>query len=208
MTGDFKAFLERFFSSIGRGDSDFLRGVYLDWFESSGAMPDREFGEFLDAAMPDLRDMLGSSLAGEECFGDFCIAHMKGADGSAFSLAFRRKGSSFVFFNERSGFASFRKAYALNYALDGGRLRVLFNGKRSPIIYEIGSTGFVTLINSALKPGANEMTLEPAVAGAKVKASIRISSGTEGDIMDSAQGDALSYDGVVGGPVTLKFLAE
>jgi hypothetical protein len=45
-------------------------------------------------------------------------------------------------------------------------------------------------------------------AGASVKASIRISSGIEGEIMETTQGDVLSWDGNVSAPVTLKFEAK
>jgi hypothetical protein len=208
MAGTFKEFIARLFKAIKDGDAAFLKTVYLDWFESSAVMPDRGFGDFIAAALPDLRRLPELRLAREEVFDDYCIAHLLNKDGSETTLTFKKKGDSYVFFNERSGFASFKKVYALNYSLDGGKLRILFNGKRSPVVHEIGSFGFVTFINSALKPGANEITLEPADAGASVKASIRVSSGTEGEIMESAQGNVLSWDGTVSGPVMLKFNAE
>ncbi len=208
MAESFKAFIARLFKAIKNGDTAVLKAVYLDWFESSAVMPDRGFEDFIAAALPDLRQLPANKLASEESFDDFCIAHFKGRDGSELSLTFRKKGDSFIFFNERSGFAAFSKVYALNYVLDGGKLRVLFNGKRSPIIHEIESSGFVSFINSALKVGANEITLEPVEAGKSVKASIRISSGAEGEIMESAAGDVLSWDGNVSAPVTLKFDAK
>ena len=208
MAESFRAFIARLFKAIKNGDVAVLRTVYLDWFESSAVMPDRSFDDFIAAALPDLGRLPENRLVREECFDDFCIAHFKGKDGSDMTLTFRKKGDSFIFFNERSGFAAFKKVYALNYVLDGGKLRMLFNGKRSPIVHEVESFGFVTFINSALKVGANEITLEPVDAGASVKASIRISSGPEGDIMESAAGDVLSWDGEVGKAVSLKFDAE
>jgi len=208
MAESFKAFIARLFKAIKGGDVAALKTVYLDWFESSAVMPDRGFEDFIAAALPDLRKLPENKLASEECFDDFCIAHFNGKDGSDNTLTFKKKGDSFIFFNERSGFAAFGKVYALNYVLDGGKLRMLFNGKRSPIIHEIESSGFVSFINSALKVGANEITLEPVEADKSVKASIRISSGVEGDIMDSAAGDVLAWDGIVSAPVTLKFEAK
>ncbi|MFH0884267.1 MAG: hypothetical protein V1861_00995 [Candidatus Micrarchaeota archaeon] len=208
MADSFTDFMARFFKAIEGEDAVFLKAVYLDWFESSGVMKGGRFGDFLAAAMPDLKGMAGSRLAGEECFDDFCIAYLKGADGSEFSLTFRKKDDSYIFFNERSGFAGFKKVYALGYALEGGRLRILFNGKRAPIVHEIESSGAVSFINSALKLGANEITLEPVVAGERINATIRISSGAEGGVMNSAQGDVLSWDGEVSKPVILKFDAE
>jgi len=208
MAGTFKEFMAVFFKAVGSGDKAFLKAVYLDWFESSGLMKGAKFEDFLAAAMPDLKGLAGCKLVREECFDDFCIAHLKNTDGSEFEYAFRKKNDSYAYFNERSGFTRFKKVYALGYFVEGGTLRILFNGKRSPIISEINSSGAVSFINSALKIGANEMTLEPAVSGARVKASIRISSDIEGGIINSAQGDVLSWDGEVAGPVTLKFNAD
>jgi len=205
MAGAFKEFVSALFRAIGSEDKTFLKAAYLDWFESSGLMKGAKFEDFLDAAMPELKALVGCRLVREECFDDFCIAHLKNADGPEFEYAFRKKGDSYAYFNERSGFARFRKVYALGYFVEGGRLRVLFNGKRFPVVYEIGSSGAVSLINSALKVGANEITLEPAQAGTKVRASIRISSEVEGGIINSAQGDVLSWDGELEGKVALKF---
>ncbi len=208
MAESFKEFMGRFLKAINEGDAEFLKAVYLDWFQSSGVMKGGRFEDFLAAALPDLKGMAGSRLEGEESFGDFHIALLRDEDGSESSLAFREKGGSFVFFNERSGFAAFKKVYALGYAIEGGRLRVLFNGKRFPLMYEIGSSGAVSLINCALVPGGNELTIEPALPGASITASIRISSAPEGGIINSAQGDVLSWDGPVSGPVKLKFAAD
>ncbi len=206
MTGEFKAFMARYFKALKESDLAFLKGVYLDWFGSSKVMPDRSVDEFLQAAMLSLKDMAGGKLAGSECFDDFCIAHCAGKDGP-FDLTFRKKGDSYAFFNERSGFAAFSKVYALNYSIDGGKLRILFNGKRSPVVYEIEGSGFVTLINSALKAGENEITLEPIDAGRKVKASVQVSSGVEGSVMETTQGDVLNWSGTVEKPVKVKFAA-
>lgn len=208
MADAFSQFMADFFKALKGWDVRFLTGVYSDWFESSGVMPDRKIGEFLSAAKLDLTGMAGSKMAGSECFDDFCIAACKGKDGSEFSLTFKKKGDSFVFFNERSGFAQFGKVYALGYAVDGGKIRIRFNGKRSPLIYEMETSGAVSFINSALKNGENEITLEPAAAGSKARVSIRISSAAEGGIINSSQGDVLAWDVEVADTVSRKFFAE
>lgn len=207
MADEFSQFMARFFKALGSYDVPFLKEVYGDWFESSGIMPDRKIEEFLAAAKLDLSSMAGSRLAGNECFGGYCIAKCRGADGAEFELTFMKKGGTFVFFNERSGFAQFKKVYALGYAVDGGKIRMLFNGNRSPLVYEIATSGAVSFINSALRPGENELTLEPVAAGSKAHVSIRISSAAEGGIINSSQGDVLAWDGEVGTRITLRFNA-
>lgn len=206
MDGAFKDFMGRFFKAVRESDAGFLKGVYSDWFASSEVMPGAPFEAFLEAAMPDLKGVAECTLAGDECFGDFCVAKLRGPDNSESSISFRRKGDSFVFFNARSGYASFKRAYALGYSVEGGGVRILFNGRRHPDVYEIRSSGAVSLINSALVPGDNEITLEPLGGG--VRASIRVSSAEKDGVINSAQGDALSWDGEVAGPVTLRFRAE
>jgi hypothetical protein len=142
-----------------------------------------------------------------ECFGDFCIARMKDSDGSQYSLTFMKKGGSWIYFNERTNFSLFKKIYALGYVVDGQeRLGILFNGKRSPVLAEIGSSGFVSLINAALRPGDNEITILPGKSPARV--TIRISSAKSGDVINSAQGDVLSWEGIVKEPVKLNFRAD
>src|SRR5512143_1364807 len=144
---EFAEFMRRFIEAVGKGDSAFLEAVYRDWFGSSGVMPGASVGDFLKAARGDLAGIGKSSLAGTECFGDFCVASLKDADGSEFSLAFRKKGGSWAFFNERTNLASFKKIYAIGWLVEGeGRLAVLFGGKEYPVLRDIGSSGFVSMI--------------------------------------------------------------
>ncbi len=204
---EFEDFIRRFIEAIRKGDTVFLEGVYQDWFSSSGIMPGASVDDFLRMARSDLEPVGMSSFMGSECFGGFCVAQMKGADGSVFSLCFRKKGNSWEFFNERTGLSSFKKIYAMGYLVEGeGRLSVRFNGAESPVLRDIGSSGFVSMINSALRVGKNELAL--VNSGKPVRVSIRISSGKEGTVMDSTQGDVLSWEGVVDKAASLGFSAE
>lgn len=204
---EFAEFVRRFIEAAEKRDSAFLEGVYKGWLSSSGVMPGASVGDFLKAASDGLEGIGKSELEKAECFGDFCVAEMRGADGSVFSLAFRKKADSWEFFNERTNLSSFKKIYAIGYLVDGeGRLAVRFNGVESPVLRDIGSSGFASMINAALKVGRNE--LELINSGKPVRATIRISSGTQGEIMDSAQGDVLAWEGVVEKGMKLGFTAE
>lgn len=201
---EFEAFITEYLRAVREDDASFLEKVYGAWLASSGAMPGSSVEDFLRMARSDLEPVGKSSFLGSECFGDFCVAQLKAADGPAFSLCFRKKGESWEFFNERTNLSSFKKIYAIGYLVEGeGRLAVRFNGAESPVLRDIRSSGFVSMINSALIAGKNELTL--LNSGKPARVSIRISSGRQGDVMDSAQGDVLIWEGVVDKAASLEF---
>ncbi|MFN7991544.1 MAG: hypothetical protein U0R44_05285 [Candidatus Micrarchaeia archaeon] len=205
---EFSGFMGLFQEAVRRKDMEFLGKAYGDWFSSSDIGQKGGLDGFLKAAFNDLEPIGRSRFERSECFGDFCIATMTGPDGSPFSLTFRKRGDSWIFFNERSGLGAFKKIYAFSYSVSGsGRLGILFNGSPSPILRDIGSSGFVSLINAALKKGDNELKVLPLGKG-DVEVSIAISSARAGEIIDTAQGDVLSWRGIVKEPVVLKFTAE
>ncbi|MFH1393503.1 MAG: hypothetical protein ABII71_02225 [Candidatus Micrarchaeota archaeon] len=204
----FEEFLKEYFKAIEAGDKEFVKKVYSDWLETSGMVPEDKMDFFLSAVFGDLKQMVGAKLVKTENIDDFNVAHYKDENGE-FTLSFMKKDGSWVFFNERSNFSLFKRAYAINYNVKGGRLRILFNGKRFPLISDIedGRNGVITLINCALKPGENEVILQ-SLDGTSLEVSLQISSGKVGEVMNSAQGDSLDYNGRVKEPVVLKFKAE
>jgi hypothetical protein len=203
----FADFFRDYLAAVKAGDMGFIRNVYSDWFASAG-MPGK-LDDFLKAGMPDLKKAAAGAYAKEECFGPFCIAHMKDASGE-YSLTFRKKGDSWIFYNERTNFSKFGNVYAISYSVKGaGRLRIYFNGKRSPFVSDIGAgtEGFVSLINSALSVGTNELTLD-SLDRVPLQVSIRVSSAKPGGVIDSAQGNVLIWEGKVEDPVSVSFTAE
>ncbi|MFH1684782.1 MAG: hypothetical protein ABH983_00595, partial [Candidatus Micrarchaeota archaeon] len=104
-------------------------------------------------------------------------------------------------------FTLFKQVYAIGYAIQGGSLRVLFNGKRNIVADKIQNSGFNSIINSALEIGENEITLE-SVDGTSLTVSLKISSAKPGDIVSTDQGNVLNWDGTVKEPVNLRFSAE
>jgi hypothetical protein len=205
MAATFEKFVREYFKAIRSEDLDFIKKVYADWLETSGAVPKGQEEQFLKAAFESLKPMANGKLDKTDEFGDFFVGHFKDPEGE-FSLTFRKMGDSWIFFNERSNYSRFKRVYAMNYNLSGGKVNVLFNGSRTPLIYEIQGSGFVSLINSVLVPGENEITLEPA--GGEVSGSLQISSAKEGEILDSAQGDVLNWEGVLKERASLKFKIE
>ena len=205
MATDFEEFIGKYFEAIKNEDLGFVKKVYSDWLETSGAVPRGQEEQFLKAAFESLKPMIGGRLEKTEEMGNFIIGHFKSDEGG-FSLTFKKEGDAYIFFNERSNFSKFKKVYAMNYNISGGGVRVLFNGSRTPVIEKISGSGFVSLINSVLEPGPNEITLEPA--GGEMECSLQISSAKEGEILDTAQGDVLNWEGVLARPVTLKFRVE
>ncbi|MCI0527917.1 MAG: hypothetical protein L0Y56_10820 [Nitrospira sp.] len=204
---EFKVFIGKFAEALAKKDEAFMKEIYADIL-ASGIVPEDQKPDFFTMVFSVLENVKNLPLESTECFGDFCIAHFKGEDDSKLSFTFMKKGSSWVLFSERMNFSSFRKAYAINYVVDGeDRLKVLFNGKETPVLRDIGSSGVVTLINSALNVGENELTITPP-QGKSIKVTIRISSGMEGEPMNSAQGDVLSWEGTVSEPQKLKFRAD
>jgi hypothetical protein len=206
---DFKVFLDAFFAAIKGEDKGFMRGVYQDWFESSGVVPKEQEDYFYDAMFGDLKQLPECSLTGTESIDEFDIARLKAPDGSEATLVFMRKGDSWIYFDARTNLTLFKKVYAINYNVKGGRLRILFNGKRSPVVGDIeaGRNGFISMINSALEIGENEITLQP-LDGKPVEVSLQISSAKTGEILDTGQGDVLNWNGTVEEPARLSFNAE
>jgi hypothetical protein len=200
---DFDAFFKEFMGAIKSGDRQFIRKVYSE-FDIEKEMSEEQFFRIISQMIGPLADRKPDSV---ESFDDFYIMHFR-EEGGELNLTFMKKGDSFVMYNEKANYSRFKKVYRIGYAIEGGgSVAIFFNGKRFPFLREIGASGFVSLINSALVAGENELTLIPPEKG-QAKVSISISSAKEGDIMDSAQGDVLSWEGEVKEPVKLKFRAE
>lgn len=211
MAGTFEQFFADFIAAIKRKDRDFMKAVYADWLETSGVVPKDKLEYFFSEMFNELADVAACTLDRSETMGEFVIAHLKDRGGADSQMFFRKKGGSWSFFNERINYSLFKRAYAINYEVEGeGSLRFLFNGKRSPAVPDVpgGRSGFISLINSMLVAGKNELTLQPMGTRGQLKASIRVSSGSMGDVMDSAQGDVLSWDGTLNVAVKFKFDAE
>lgn len=205
MAADFEQFIAEYFDAIRNEDTGFIKKVYSEWLETSGAVPAGQQEQFLKAAFESLKPMVNGKLEKTEEMENFTVGHFKSDEGE-FSLTFKKKEGTYIFFNERSNYSKFSKVYAMNYNLSGGKVRVLFNGSRTPLIGEIENSGFVSLINSVLEPGENGITLQPV--DGQVECSVQISSAKEGEILDSAQGDVLNWEGILKEPVSLKFNVE
>ncbi len=206
---EFDDFIKGYLRAIKEGDEGFLKEVYEEWFLTSGAGGGMALEGFIKAALPELRELEHCRLEAKECFDDFCIARLKGPFGLERSIWFRRRGERWRYFDERSGLARFRKVYAIAYHVQGkGGLRILFGGRRAPAVGDIegDTTGFISMINSALEKGENELTLQPL--GGEIEVSVRISSGEPGEVMDTSAGDSLSWKGILKGPLKLRFSAD
>ncbi len=206
MSSNFEEFLTEYFNAIKNDDLEALGKIYGDWLETSGEVPEEQKGEFTKMIIGDLKQLADLKIDRTEEIGDFDKVYMKIDDGE-FSLTFKKKGDSWIFFNEKSNFSLFKQIYAIGYAIQGGALRVLFNGKRNPTVGEIQNSGFNSIINSALEIGENEITLE-SVEGTSLTVSLKISSAKSGEIISTDQGNVLNWEGTVKEPVSLKFTAE
>lgn len=204
--GSFEDFLNEFFNAAKSDNFDFINKVYADLVETSGEVPPEQKGEFAKMIMGDLKQLAELKVDRIEEIGDYPVAYMKVPDGE-FSVTFMKKGDSWVFFNEKMNFTKFKKVYAIGYQVDGGALRVLFNGKRTPLADKIQNSGFNSIINSGLNVGENELTLE-SIDGAELKVSLQISSAKEGEIVTTSDGNVLKWEGAVKEPVKLQFSAE
>ncbi len=201
---EFDDFIKRYMGALDKGDRRFLKGVYAEWSRTSGGSGS------LKALLEETRAGLENSRVDrKDCFGDFCVVRMRGPYGLERSLTFRRSGKGWSYFDERSGLAAFRKVYSISYEVRGkSGLRMLFGGQRAPVMEDIeGDTdGYVSIINSALRKGENEISLIP-LAG-RVDAWVKISSCRRGGTMDLSAGDALSWRGTIDGPYSLRFRAD
>lgn len=202
----FEKFFSDFVSAIKGRDSKFLSGVYSSWLESSGVVPPGERKALLESLPSQLAMIASARLKAIEEYDGFHVALLD-ADGSEISMAFTGKGGLFEYFDAQSNLASFKMIYAIGYIVEGGRLRVLINGKRNPFVGDIGDSGFVSLINSALKSGKNEMALQ-ALTDSPIEASIKISSAPRGEILDTNSANVLDWKGTIKGRVSLEFSAE
>lgn len=196
-------------NAIDNEDVAFLKKVYMSWFKTSEILPLDQEEYFFSNIFVDLNSMKNSKLIGTETFDGFDIAHMKNQDESEYQLIFQKNGEDWIYFNERSNYSLFKNTYAINYNIEDGKLRILFNGTRSPIVTDIDSTsGLVSLINSSLKIGENEITLQ-SLDEIPIKVMISISNceKRKGAIM-TTNGNVLQWNGVVKEPVKLKFLVN
>jgi hypothetical protein len=200
---EFDEFMEKFSEAVGSKDREFIRQVYSG-FDIKAEMPEEQFFKMIFQM---LEPLAGRKPDDTEKFDDFYIAHFKEGDGQL-NMTFLKRGESFVMYNDKANYGEFQKAYAIGYSVTGdARLKVLFNGKRFPILRDMGESGFASMINSALVPGENEITLMPAESG-PVKATIKISSAMKDGVIDTTQGDVLVWEGEVKEPVKLRFRAE
>jgi len=206
MNSKFEEFLTGYFNAIKNDDLDYLGKVYQDWLDTSGEVPEEQKGQFTKMIIGDLKQLAELKIDRTEEIGDFDIVYMKIDDGE-FSLTFKKKEDSWVFFNEKSNFTLFKQVYAIGYAIQGGTVRVLFNGKRTIAADKIQNSGFNSIINSVLNVGENEMTLE-SVDGQEATVSLTISSAKPGEMISTDQGNVLKWEGKVKEPVSLKFTAE
>jgi hypothetical protein len=211
----FEDFFPRYLEAIRKRDIAFLKNVYLDLYETSGlaaGSAEEDDADKFFAMLPDMLKEFASpalKIGKIEQYDDFATVKMNSGD-SEIEAAFRKKGDSWSFFDGRIGYVSFKKTYALSYQVNGeGSIRVLINGKRNPFVGDITGMGFISLINSALKVGKNEMTLQP-LSAAPISARIQVSSAKSGEMLDTGQGDVLSWEGKIpgnGGKI-LSFNAE
>ena len=202
----FQDFLTEFFNAAKSDNFEFLNKAYSDLVETSGEVPEHQRGEFAKMIIGDLKQLAELKIDRIEEIGEYDIVYMKIPDGE-FSLAFKKKGDSWIFFNEKMNFTKFKQVYAIGYSVQGGSLRILFNGKRTPIADKVQNSGFNSIINSVLSIGENEMTME-SIDGAELSVKITISSAKEGDVVSTDEGNVLSWSGTVKEPVSLKFVAE
>jgi len=202
----FKKFLSDFFDAIRHKDAGFLKNVYSEWMENSGAVPDEEKEKLLASLPEQLATLASAKLKSIEEYDGYHIAKLD-SGGSEIEMVFAEKGGSYFYFNGQSNLKAFKKVYSIGYIVEGGRLRVIVNGKRNPFIGDIGDSGFASPINSALKKGSNEITLQ-ALSDAPIEASIKISSAKRGEIVDTNQADVLDWKGTIKGSASLKFDAE
>ena len=202
----FQDFLTEFFNAAKSDNFEFLNKVYADILETSGEVPEDQRGEFTKMIIGDLKQLAELKIDRIEEIGEYSIVYMKIPDGE-FSLAFKKKGDSWIFFNEKMNYTRFKQVYAIGYSVQGGSLRILFNGKRTPIADKVQNSGFNSIINSVLNVGENEMTIE-SIDGAELSVKLTISSAKEGDVVSTDEGNVLSWSGTVKEPVSLKFVAE
>lgn len=202
----FQDFLTEFFNAAKSDNFEFLNKAYSDLVETSGEVPEHQRGEFAKMIIGDLKQLAELKIDRIEEIGEYSIVYMKIPDGE-FSLAFKKKGDSWIFFNEKMNYTRFKQVYAIGYSVQGGSLRILFNGKRTPIADKVQNSGFNSIINSVLNVGENEMTIE-SIDGAELSVNLTISSAKEGDVVSTDEGNVLSWSGTVKEPVSLKFVAE
>lgn len=202
----FQDFLTEFFNAAKSDNFEFLNKAYSDLVETSGEVPEHQRGEFAKMIIGDLKQLAELKIDRIEEIGEYSIVYMKIPDGE-FSLAFKKKGDSWIFFNEKMNYTRFKQVYAIGYSVQGGSLRILFNGKRTPIADKVQNSGFNSIINSVLNVGENEMTIE-SIDGAELSVKLTISSAKEGDVVSTDEGNVLSWSGTVKEPVSLKFVAE
>jgi hypothetical protein len=208
MEPTFEAFYEAFRGALRRGDREFVRAVYQDWVDTSGALPDELRDSFPELVLEEVGAVADLEPIAIETFGDFGVVRLPdpAEPETTTTLAFRQRDGRWSMFNERSGLAAFAKVYTLWYSVTGGRAALRFNGARHPSISEPTddvASGVLSPLNSALVAGANTLRLVPVSGAPEVE--VRIGSAAEGEIADSAEGDVLTWSGAVGDGVELPF---
>ena len=204
MTEEFKKFIDDLLKAFKEEDLDFLRPIYKEWFESSGFADQASFED----VAKEFKALAGLKVDNIEEYDGFFIAHAKDPDDpeTTNDLVFRKE-ETWTYINPFSNRKSFKNIYAISYHAEGGTARVIFNSKRSPFIEDAtNTTKLNSMINASLKPGDNEVTLEPVEGAPEVK--LLISSAKEGDVVNTGEGDILNWSGKLDKKVTLKFKVE
>jgi hypothetical protein len=192
-------FIKKLAKAIINNDIAFLKRVYGEWFDTSGVAKQAKFEDIV-ASMTFISTMKINSV---DSFDDFAIIHGV-SDDNELELVFQKTQESWIYVNNYSHLSEFKCIYSINYSCSG-KMRLLFNKKRSPFISDGSSDStIISMINSALKVGENELTIQ-VLEGSPVNAMIIISSGSRGEIMDSNSGEVLNWSGKINKSTVLKF---
>jgi len=206
---EFDEFLKTFFEAIGKKNVAFVKNIYLDWLQTSGMVPkEQEKYFFTDAIFSELKSLLNATVTSVDVIDEYYVAHLRYPNGDGI-MTFKKKGDTWVFFNEMSNKAMFTNIYTINYTTGDGQIRVLFNGKRTPVVtdMEADMQGMVSPINSALKKGENTITLQ-SLEKKPVEVSIQMNGTVPGGVANSRNGNVLDWKGTVNEDIVLKFNAE
>lgn len=150
---------------------------------------------FLKQAMKGERDIA--------CRGEVCRAHWDRGDETSY-LLLRPVDGGFRLWDEGFGEHVAGQVTAQLAARGSGRVEVLLNDNPTWLFDPVqGSTAMVSMLDRALAPGANTITLVPT---GEVTVSLRVGGwGTDAGMVDTTRGDLVTFDGELTESRTFRF---
>jgi len=199
---DVERWLPRFDKALRRGDDATLRSVFA---EPLARTPPEQHASQLEAVRSHLR---GGAMKGEReisCRAELCRVRWVREDESSYLILHRVDGAWRIW-DESWGDHVAGQVTARIEARGPGRVEVRVNGAPTYLFDAVqDETAMVSMLDRALVPGRNSLTLVPT---GEVEVSVRVGGWSDESVVDTTRGDLVEFDGPLTTERTFRFDVE